>query len=97
EALARGTADDGVLASALDGMKTAAAYSGDLTALERVLPELQGILRRRGDLWGLQWALFEASFPPTARGEWDRAMHRGNEAVALHRRLWHRAAAPVFA
>jgi len=96
EALARGTADDGVLASALDGMKTAAAYSGDLTALERVLPELQGILRRRGDLWGLQWALFEASFPPTARGEWDRAIHRVNEAVEVNRRIGYRAYEPGF-
>jgi len=96
EALARGTADDGVLASALDGLKTAAAYGGDLTALERVLPELQAILRRRGDLWGLQWALFEASFPPTARGEWDRAIHRVDEALALNRRIGYRAYEPGF-
>ncbi|HEX9312041.1 MAG TPA: hypothetical protein VGA30_04350 [Actinomycetota bacterium] len=96
EDLARGTADDAVLASALDGLKTAAAYGGELAALERVLPELEAILRRRGDLWALQWALFEAAFPPTARGEWDRAIHRVDEALALNRRIGYRAYEPGF-
>src|SRR5207237_7378521 len=81
---------------ALDGRKTAAAYSGDLGTLERVLQEVDPILRRQGDLWYLQWAVFESSFPPMARGEWDRAVDRVQEALTLNHRTGHLGWRPMF-
>jgi DNA-binding SARP family transcriptional activator len=95
-AMARERGDEGMIARALDGVKSAAAYSGDLVTLESVLPELQAILRRQGERWRLQWAMFEASFPPMARGQWDRAEHRVREALELNRRSGYRQNTPMF-
>lgn len=87
EDLARRLGNEEAVAVALDGLKTAAAYSGDVSNLERLLPELEGILRRRGEPWQfrLQWTVFESSFAPMARGDWPRALRRIDEAMAMSR------------
>ena len=77
-------------------MKTVAAYMGDLPTLEDVMPELERLLRQTGNLRWLQWALFESSFPAMARAQWDRALARIEEAVALSGRIGYRADAAMF-
>ena len=54
------------------------------------------ILRRRGELRYLQWAVFESSFEAMARGHWDRATERIEQAVALSRRTGSRPIEPMF-
>lgn len=85
-ALARDIGDDDTLAMALDGVKTAHAYLGEVRELQDVLDELEPLCRRSGDLWLLQWCLFESAFPSIARGDWDAAEARVEEALAVNRR-----------
>jgi DNA-binding SARP family transcriptional activator len=94
--LARELGDPRAVATALDGLKTAAAYSGDLGTLESILPELERILRQHGEFWLLQWAVFESSFAPMARADWDRAVKRIDEALVANRRIGSRAFEPMF-
>lgn len=96
-AMARGLGTERALALALDGLKAAAAYSGDLASLERLLPELERILRQTGQLWLLQWAVFESAFPAMAGGDFDRAVDRIDAALALNRRSGYVAYQPMFA
>lgn len=71
---------------ALDATKTAYAYLGEVERLEPVTAQLQPLLRQRGDLWLLQWAVFESSFVPLARGDLDAARRLMLEALDLNRR-----------
>jgi tetratricopeptide (TPR) repeat protein len=95
-ALARTAGDDALVGRALDGVKMVAAHVGDFDRLDEVIPELEDILRRRGDLWYLQWALLESSFEPAARGRWEEAGARAEEALAVNRRMGGRADEPYF-
>ena len=94
--ISRQLGDPRAVAFALDGLKTAAAYSGDIGTLEAILPELERILRQHGEIWHLQWAVFESSFPPMARGDWDTAIRHLDEALAANRRIGSRAIEPMF-
>jgi DNA-binding SARP family transcriptional activator len=85
-AAARAAGDDEALAAALDGVKTAHAYLGELALLEPPLAELQRLAHRLGNLWQLQWCVFESSFPLLAAGEWGAAEVRIEEALAVNRR-----------
>lgn len=85
-ALARDIGDDDAVALALDGVKTAHAYLGEVRELTGVLAELEPLCRRAGDLWLLQWCVFESAFPAIARGDWDTATARVEEALAVNRR-----------
>jgi DNA-binding SARP family transcriptional activator len=93
---ARELGDDRVLAAALDGLKTVAAYSGDLATLETTLPELERLLRRHGELRRLQWTLFESAFVPMARGQWDRAIERIGAALEVNRKSGYLGYPPMF-
>jgi DNA-binding SARP family transcriptional activator len=94
--IARRTQDQATLAVALDGAKNVAAYSWDIAGLERVLRELEPMLRRQGNLKLLQWTLFEASFVPMARGDWDRATRGIEAALEINRRAGYRAYEALF-
>ncbi len=85
-AAGRAARDERALAAALDGLKTAYAYSGDVAALTPVLAELEPLLRRQGDLWRLQWTLLESAFPAAAAGRWADAEERVEAARAVARR-----------
>ncbi|WP_158564341.1 ATP-binding protein [Jiangella anatolica] len=87
--LARGIGGDDALALALDGLKTVHAYLGEVRELRAVLNELEPLCRRSGDLWLLQWCVFESAFPAVARGDWDIATSRIEEALAVNRRSGH--------
>jgi DNA-binding SARP family transcriptional activator/tetratricopeptide (TPR) repeat protein len=95
-AAARSRGEERALAAALDGLKTGYAYLGEVDRLVRVLDELQPLLRGQGDLWRLQWAVFESSIPLLAVGDWDRAAARIDEAIELNRRSGYSAYQPWF-
>lgn len=78
--------DERAMATALDGLKTAYAYLGELTELGRVLDELEPLARRLGDLWLVQWCVFESGFPLIGAGDWAGAAARVTEALAISRR-----------
>ncbi len=88
---ARKLNDERGLAFALDGLKTAAAYSGNIEVLQPVLNELEPILRRQGLLWYLQWTVFESSFIPFARAQWQRANDRIEVALEINARTGYEA------
>ncbi len=88
--LVRGLGDDEALVSALDGLKTAVAYDGDLAEVEAVTSELEGLARRAGRLVIAQWTVFESAFVPMAAGRWDRAIERIRSALDLNRRVGYR-------
>jgi tetratricopeptide (TPR) repeat protein len=78
--------DDRALAAGLDGLKTAHAYLGHVGALVAVLDELEPLLRRQGDLFRLQHAVFESAFVPIAAGDWDQAIAAMESAIEINRR-----------
>ncbi len=84
--VARATSDPVALAMALDGAKTGFAYLGEVAELEPILAELEPLLRRAGDLFRLQWTVFESSFPFIAAADWPSAAHYIEAALALNRR-----------
>ena len=85
-AAGRAARDDQALAAALDGLKTAHAYLGHAGPLADVLDELEPLLRRQGDLFRLQHAVFESAFVPLAAGDWDQAIAAIQAAIQINRR-----------
>jgi DNA-binding SARP family transcriptional activator/tetratricopeptide (TPR) repeat protein len=94
---ARELDDEDSLVFALDARKTATAYAGDLAGLHVVLPELEAALRRRGDLWFLQWVALESAFPSMAAGQWAEAIERIELAIDLNSRTGFRPYQSMFA
>ena len=85
-AAGRAASDDHALAAGLDGLKTAHAYLGHTDALATVVEELEPLLRRQGDLFRLQHAVFESAFVPLAAGDWDQAIAGTESAIEINRR-----------
>ena len=85
-AAGRAASDKQALAAGLDGLKTAHAYLGHTSALATVLDELEPLLRRQGDLFRLQHAVFESAFVPLAAGEWDQALAAIESAIEINER-----------
>jgi DNA-binding SARP family transcriptional activator/tetratricopeptide (TPR) repeat protein len=90
-AAARSSGDETALISALDGLKTALFFLGDVRAMAEVLDELEPALRRRGDLWRLQWCVFESAFVAVADADWERAEQRMRAAAEINRRSGYQA------
>jgi DNA-binding SARP family transcriptional activator/tetratricopeptide (TPR) repeat protein len=84
-AAGRAAADDRALADGLDGLKIACLSLGDISALANVLAELGPLLRRRGDLFLLQWAEFEGAFLAIAAAAWDTAAASIETAIEMNR------------
>jgi DNA-binding SARP family transcriptional activator len=85
-AAGRAACEEHALAAGLDGLKTAHAYLGHTGALATVVEELEPLLRRQGDLFRLQHAVFESAFVPLAAGEWDQATAAMQSAIEINRR-----------
>jgi DNA-binding SARP family transcriptional activator len=83
---AEAAGDERAMAAALDGLKTAHAHLGDVAALGELIDELEPLVRRLGDLWLLQWCVFESALPYAAAGAWDQAVARVEQALAVNRR-----------
>ena len=58
-----------MLAVGLDAVKTAVAYLGDVDRAGAGGRGTEPLLRRLGDLWMLQWTVFESAFVPLAAGD----------------------------
>ncbi|HEY8728572.1 MAG TPA: AAA family ATPase, partial [Acidothermaceae bacterium] len=95
-ALARIVHDDVALAEALDGLKTAYAYLGEIDDLNVVLGELEPLLRRQGDLFRLHWALFESAFSAIAAADWDSAVDLIEVAAEINRTIGYTANQPWY-
>jgi tetratricopeptide (TPR) repeat protein len=85
-AAARACGDDRARAGALDGLKSAYAYLGEIAELRSILDELEPLLRHLGDLWLMQWCVFESALPMIGTGAWDDATARIKEALAVSQR-----------
>ena len=85
-AAGRAAADDQALAAGLDGLKIAYLSLGDTRALTDVLAELIPLLRRRGDLFLLQWAEFEGAFLAVAAADLEQASAAIEKAIELNHR-----------
>jgi hypothetical protein len=95
-AVGRAVAEPRALAFGLDAAKTAAAYLGAVAELEPVVAELEPMLRRLGDLWMLQWTVFESAFVPLAAGDDAAALARIESARDICRRSGYVAHEPFF-
>ncbi|GEL17770.1 ATP-binding protein [Pseudonocardia asaccharolytica] len=82
----RAAGTEEALGAGLDGLKTAYAYLGDTARLTPVLGRLEPLLRRRGDLRLLSWAVFESALPAVAAADWDTATARVAEAMEINER-----------
>ena len=60
------------------------------------MAELEPVLRRTGDLWTMQWAVFESSFVPLAAGDDAAALDRIGAALEICRRSGYTAYEPFF-
>jgi tetratricopeptide (TPR) repeat protein len=97
-AAGRAASDEHALAAGLDGLKNVHAYLGHTDVLATVLDELDPLLRRQGDLYLLQTAVFESAFVPMAAGDWDQAIAATESAIEINRRSgWPHWAASYFA
>ncbi len=85
-AAGRSSNDPVALVAALDGLKTALSFVGDVRAMRVVVDELEPLLRRQGDLWRLQWCVFESAYPAVADADWPRAEDRVRAALEINRR-----------
>jgi DNA-binding SARP family transcriptional activator len=97
-ALAAGTVADDPRARAhgLDAVKTSTAYLGLARELAPVVDELEPLLRRLGDLWTLQWAVFESAVVPLAAGDDGAALDRMEAARDICRRSGYVPHEPFF-
>ena len=82
----RAASNGQALAAGLDGLKTVHAYLGHTDVLATVLDELDPLLRRQGDLYLLQTAVFESAYVPMAAGDWDQAIAAMESAIEINRR-----------
>jgi DNA-binding SARP family transcriptional activator len=85
-AAGRAAGDERALAAGLDGLKTAYLYAGQAAELREVLAELDPLLRRLGDLFLLQWTVFESAFLAVAAANWDGAVTAIGSALKVNRR-----------
>lgn len=76
--------DETAMLAALDARKTIHAYLGEVTELSAVLDEMEPRVRRAGDLYLLQWCVFESAFPQLAAGRWVIAADLLDEAIRIN-------------
>src|SRR6185312_17143597 len=82
-AAGRAARSERALVRGLDGLKCAYARLGELQPLVEVIDELEPLLRRLGDLWWLQWTVFESAVPAIAAARWAEAERRVEAAREL--------------
>jgi hypothetical protein len=95
-AVGRAVEEPRALAHGLDAAKTAAAYLGVVAELEPVVAELEPLLRRLGDLWLLQWTVFESMVIPLAAGDDAGALATIDAALDICRRSGYTAYESFF-
>jgi tetratricopeptide (TPR) repeat protein len=93
---ARSNGQEDALVLALDAAKTAHAYLGEVDELAEIVAELEPMLRRSGDLYLLQWTVFESAFVPLAAGEYDAAHQLIEAAMDINRRSGYAPFEPYY-
>ncbi len=94
--LARTLEDTRALALAMDSLEVATAMIGDFATIDAIAPQLAAIHRDHGDLWYLQFALYQWCYVPIGAGRWDDALARLEEALAINRRIGDRGNEPLY-
>jgi class 3 adenylate cyclase/tetratricopeptide (TPR) repeat protein len=96
-ALANAERDRRSLDRAKDALKLVAQQVGDVERLEALTDDLLRSLRERPeDAFYIPWVLLESAFVPLARGRWDQAQGRLDEALELTRTQGYRYQEPLF-
>lgn len=94
--LAREIGDDRSVAMAMDALQVASVMVGDMGTVGEVSAALVKIQRQRGDLWYLQFALFQWAWVDMAAGQWDAAEHRLSEGLSVNHQIGDRGNESVF-
>ena len=89
--VARSSADERLLAEALDALKQAALQLGDRSGIEAIADELDAIHRWNDELWLLQFVLLERGYVAVGTARWEEADLRLQEALEISRRIGDRA------
>ena len=95
-ALARSIGGDRWAAMAMDALQVASVMVGDMATVDEVSPALIAIHRQRGDLWYLQFAVYQWAWADVAAARWDAAERRFSEALEINRRIGDRANEPIM-
>jgi tetratricopeptide (TPR) repeat protein len=80
----------------MDSIEVAAAFVGDFTTLDEIAPQLVVLHRRQGDLWYLQFALYQWCYVAIGGGRWDDAIAQLEEVLAINRRIGDRGSEPIY-
>jgi tetratricopeptide (TPR) repeat protein len=88
---ARTSGDAHTLVPALDCLKTAYAYLGEIDSLMPILAELEPLVRLTDDVYRMPWVVQESAFPAIAASRWDEAIARLTQALELNRRSGYTA------
>jgi tetratricopeptide (TPR) repeat protein len=67
-----------------------------MATVNEVSPALVEIHRQRGDLWYLQFALFQWAWVDMAAGRWDAAEQRFSEGLAVNHQIGDRSNESIF-
>ena len=94
---ARASGEEEAVAEALDAIEVASVMVGDFDRVETLADELSAIHRRRGEMWYLQYPIYQSFWGPLAHGEWDTALQRLNEAETIAEGLQDRGVLPLYA
>lgn len=95
-ALARDIGDERSLAMAMDALQVVSVMIGDMATVDEVSAGLVEIHRRRGDLWYLQFGLFQWAWVDMAAGRWGAAESRFSEGLAVNHQIGDRGNEPMF-
>jgi tetratricopeptide (TPR) repeat protein len=94
--LADQLADGRVQAAAMDSLLVAAVMIGDFGTVETIAPRLVEIHRSHGDLWYLQFALYQWCWVSIAAGRWAQAHSRLEEALRVNQRVGDHGNEPMY-
>ena len=90
-------ADERAVATAMDALKLAALWLGELTRLEQLTSELARMFRAQPeDDFYLQFVLLESAFVPLGAGRFEEGVARIEEALALVRQRGRSIHEPLF-
>jgi len=93
---ARAIGEEEAVAEALDAIQVASVMIGDFDRADTLADELSAIYRRRGEMWYLQYAVYQSFWGPLAHGDWDTALRRLSEAEAIAEGLQDRGVLPLY-
>ena len=94
--IARASDEEEAVAEALDAIQVASVMVGDFDRVDTLADELSAIYRRRGEMWYLQYAVYQSHWGPLAHGDWETAIQRLDEAEAIAEGLQDQGVLPLY-